>query len=127
MEDFSDSARKMKIWSSVVVGGTFSIFLTFSQAWGEFLKEAIVRCTENYDNEDTLLQSLFYALTASFICFSILILIYRIDICITSFYEKRLKHISRPRLRLGNSSAKIVMTKKSNKNLSRKDIASRRK
>lgn len=125
MENFSESARKMKIWSSIVVGGTFSIFLTFSQAWSECLKEAIIRCTENYNNEDPLLQSFIYAGTASFICFAILILIYRLDKCFNDVYENRLKHLSRPRFRMSKSSAKLII-KKGEKRKSRKDIENQR-
>ena len=125
MDEFSDSARKMKIWSSVVVGTTFSVFLVFSQAWAEFLKEAIVRCTNNFDNDDPLVQSLIYSLTASTLCFAVLIIIYRVDKCIIPMFDIGVERLRRrPRLLFSKSGAKLVIENRhEGRAKTRKDVA----
>lgn len=94
MEDFRDSARKNNLVSTVVVGGTFGIFLTFGHAWSDFLKEAIIYLIPNHENE--VMQSLIYALSATFFCILLLVILMRFDI-----YMSRIK-VSPPRFIFNN-------------------------
>tara|TARA_B100000482_G_C12572757_1_gene284653 strand:- start:438 stop:851 length:414 start_codon:yes stop_codon:yes gene_type:complete len=102
MEDFRESARKSNIVSTLVIGGTFGIFLTFGNAWSDFLKEAIVSFMPNHDNE--VVQSLIYALSSSFFCVLILFLLIRFDI-----YMSRIK-VYPPRFAFNNRMTNIKDT-----------------
>ena len=103
MEDFRDSARKSNVVSTVVVGGTFGIFLTFGHAWSDFLKEAIVSLVPNHENE--IMQSLIYALSASFFCIFLLFILIRFDI-----YMSRIK-VSPPRFLFNNRMTNVNRVK----------------
>jgi len=99
MEDFQASARKNNVVSTVVIGGTFGIFLTFGHAWSDFLKEGIVSLLPNH--EDVVIQSLIYAISASFFCVVLLFLLIRFDI-----YMSRIK-VSTPRFIFNNRMTNV--------------------
>ena len=103
MEDFRDSARKNNIVSTLVIGGTFGIFLTFGHAWSDFLKEAIISLVPNHENE--LMQSFIYALSATFFCLFILFILVRFDI-----YMNRIK-VSPPRFIFNNRMSNVNRVK----------------
>tara|TARA_B110000008_G_C16964572_1_gene561425 strand:+ start:1653 stop:2036 length:384 start_codon:yes stop_codon:yes gene_type:complete len=91
MEEFQENARKYKIASTFVVGGTFGIFLTLGNAWSDFLKESIIALVP--DHEHPVIHALIYALSASVFCLLALFILIRTDI-----YFNRLKFGSIPRL-----------------------------
>jgi hypothetical protein len=97
MDELKTSARQMRIWSAFLTGCTYGIFLTIGTAWSEFVKEVITTILP--ENEDTLTQSLIYALSASFVSIVILVALVRCDACVdrvkSSTKTLHLKHIRR--------------------------------
>ena len=77
MEEFQNSAKKNNVCSTLVVGGTFGIFLTFGQAWSDFLQESIVALIP--DHESQVVRALIYALSASFLCIVLLFALLRFE------------------------------------------------
>tara|TARA_B100001778_G_C18582070_1_gene627957 strand:+ start:607 stop:921 length:315 start_codon:yes stop_codon:yes gene_type:complete len=72
MEAFRNSAVNHNYTSTFIIGSTFGIFLTFGNAWADFLKESVVAIIP--ENDNLVIQSFVYALSASFI--SLLLLCY---------------------------------------------------
>lgn len=77
MEDFRNSAINNKFGTTLVIGGTFGVFLTLGHAWSDFLKEAIISLLP--ENEQLVIQSFIYAISASVVCIFVLFCIGKFD------------------------------------------------
>ena len=77
MEDFRNSALNNKFGTTLVIGGTFGVFLTLGNAWSDFLKEAIISLLP--ENDHLVLQLLIYAMSASVVCIFVLFCIVKFD------------------------------------------------
>jgi hypothetical protein len=77
MEDFRNSALNNKFGTTLVIGGTFGVFLTLGYAWSDFLKEAIVSLLP--ENDQLVLQSFIYAMSASVVCIFVLFCVVKFD------------------------------------------------
>ena len=73
-DNFRDAASKYEIRSTLVIGASFGIFLTFGQAWADFLKETIALCIPQ-NQESEFVKSLIYALGATGICLLAILLL----------------------------------------------------
>lgn len=89
MESFQDSARRNNVWSTLVVGATFGVFLTFGNAWSEFIKVSIESIVPQ--QEQHVLSSFVYATSASIFCLFILFVLIRIDMCVQAANSRRHK------------------------------------
>lgn len=117
MDAFTETSRKRQVWSTMVVGGTFGIFLTFGNAWSEFLREAILACVP--DHEHVVIRALIYALSASFFCMLVLFSLLRIDRYMQQITERL------PKIRFHNRMTNVSRDHSSRniRVLSRQDIA----
>tara|TARA_B100000945_G_C20340756_1_gene577224 strand:+ start:813 stop:1193 length:381 start_codon:yes stop_codon:yes gene_type:complete len=110
MEDFHQAAKKNDVSHTLVIGGTFGIFLTFGNAWSDFLKEVIISAIPNHDNP--VLNALIFALSASGLGILILFLLIKFDI-----YMSKIKT---PKLPIFNS--RLTNIKPSKEVKSRNDV-----
>lgn len=95
MDDFRSQGRKLHVASMFVTGGVFGLFLTMSQAWSNFLRDAILSLLP--DNEDVVFSQFVYALSATFICTFLAVILVRIDICFEDARDRKIvsKNIKR--------------------------------
>lgn len=118
MDLFQASAKENKFWSALVVGGTFGIFLTFGQAWSEFLRDLILLCVPEERNGN-IIQSFTYCMVSTFICIFILYILGRCDKCVHGIYKKGKRFRTRKMFRNKSTGLKpksIEQSKISQKN-----------
>lgn len=86
MDEFTDAARKNELKRTIVTGAIFGIFLTFGNAWADFLRECVLQFTP--EHEDALIGSLIYAFSASVLCIFVMFCIIRCDRSCETVYVK---------------------------------------
>ena len=95
MDEFQNSARRLEMRNTIIIGATFGIFLTIGDVWSEFLRAVVDTFAPIHENE--VINATIYAFITSACCIIILVCIVK-----TNFYYQK-------------ASDKLVMVRKQNK------------
>lgn len=77
MDEFTASARQMRLRGTLVVGATFGAFLTIGNAWSAFLEAAVEAMVPA--QESNVLTQLLYAALATLVCLLLLFCLIKTD------------------------------------------------
>ena len=115
-DNFRTAAQNYQVRSTLVIGASFGIFLTFGQAWSEFIKESIIAMIPQ-DQENEFVKATIYAIGATMICTIAMFAIIKLDTYCSESYKNTMK-IKRHVFKMsqgGKTQKKIIKTTK-NKN-----------